>query len=146
MGYIKAFVRSTNSRLVSTISRLVIFHNLCSVFRTMGMFNPWTFVCCVCFVALRPNLTAMVMAGRSVHLTTLFSCASLNKQINQTFACIVTDNTPSIMNESAEGRRMAIINLHESMGPGRDRPRDPWICSQTHICCQTRHRLRYADR
>ena len=26
----------------------------------------------VCFVALRPNSTAMVIAGRSVHLTTLF--------------------------------------------------------------------------
>ena len=25
-----------------------------------------------CFVALRPKSTAMVMAGRSVHLTTLF--------------------------------------------------------------------------
>ena len=37
-----------------------------------------TFVCVssyclfVCFVALRPKSTAMVMAGRSVHLTTLF--------------------------------------------------------------------------
>ena len=30
------------------------------------------FVCFVCFVALRPKSTAMVMAGRSVHLTTLF--------------------------------------------------------------------------
>ena len=30
------------------------------------------------------------------------------------------------------------------MGPGRDRTRDPWICSQTRICCQTRYRLRYA--
>ena len=28
--------------------------------------------CFVCFVALRPKSTAMVMAGRSVHLTTLF--------------------------------------------------------------------------
>ena len=27
---------------------------------------------CVCFVALRPKSTAMVMAGQSVHLTTLF--------------------------------------------------------------------------
>ena len=27
----------------------------------------------VCFVALRPKSTAMVIAGRSVHLTTLFS-------------------------------------------------------------------------
>ena len=27
---------------------------------------------CVCFVALHPKSTAMVMVGRSVHLTTLF--------------------------------------------------------------------------
>ena len=39
-----------------------------------------------------------------------------------------------------------MINLHESMVPGRDRTRDPWICSQTHICSQTRYRLRYAAR
>ena len=32
------------------------------------------------------------------------------------------------------------------MGPGRDRTRDLWICSQTSICCQTRYRLRYAAR
>ena len=34
-----------------------------------------TFFCVclfVCFVALRPRSTAMVIAGRSVHLTTLF--------------------------------------------------------------------------
>ena len=31
------------------------------------------FVCLfVCFVALRPKSTAMVISGRSVHLTTLF--------------------------------------------------------------------------
>ena len=36
-----------------------------------------------------------------------------------------------------------MINLHKSMGPGRDRTRDPWICSQTRICCQTRYRLHY---
>ena len=29
-------------------------------------------ICLFCFVALRPKSTAMVMAGRSVHLTTLF--------------------------------------------------------------------------
>ena len=38
----------------------------------------------VCFVALRPKSTAMVMAGRSVHLTTLFFWASLNKQLTST--------------------------------------------------------------
>ena len=32
----------------------------------------FAFVCFVCFVALRPKSTAMVIAGRSVHLTTLF--------------------------------------------------------------------------
>ena len=37
-----------------------------------------------------------------------------------------------------------MINLHQSMGPGRDRTRDPWNCSQTRICSQTRYRLRYA--
>ena len=43
------------------------------------------------YVALRPKSTAMVIAGRSVHLTTLFSWASLNKQLTSnrahTFAC-----------------------------------------------------------
>ena len=34
---------------------------------------------CLFFVALRPMSTAMVIAGRSVHLTTLFP--------GQTFAC-----------------------------------------------------------
>ena len=38
----------------------------------------------VCFVALGLKSTAMVMAGRSVHLTTLFSWASLNKQLTST--------------------------------------------------------------
>ena len=32
------------------------------------------------------------------------------------------------------------------MVPGRDRTRDPWICSRTRICSQTRYRLRYAAR
>ena len=36
-----------------------------------------------------------------------------------------------------------MIYLHESMGLGRDRTGNPWICSQTRICCQTSYRLRY---
>ena len=32
------------------------------------------------------------------------------------------------------------------MGQGRDRTRDPWICSQLCICNQTSYRLRYAAR
>ena len=65
------------------------------------------FVCL--FVALRPKSTAMVIAGRSVHLTTLFSWASLNKQLTSnrghTFAC---NWQQPFMNDSAEGRRMTI--------------------------------------
>ena len=38
------------------------------------------FVCLFVFVALRPMSTAMVIAGRSVHLTTLFSWAGLSKR------------------------------------------------------------------
>ena len=41
---------------------------------------------------------------------------------------------------------MTVEIIHESMGPGRDRTRDPWICGQTRICSQTRYRLRYAAR
>ena len=32
------------------------------------------------------------------------------------------------------------------MGPDRDQTRDPWISSQTRICCQPRYQLRYAAR
>ena len=56
------------------------------------------FVCLfVCFVALRPKSTAMVIAGRSDYLTTLFSWASLNKQLTSKCALLslVTDNNPS---------------------------------------------------
>ena len=37
----------------------------------------------VCFVALRPKPTAMVIAGRSVHLTTLFFLGKLEQAVNQ---------------------------------------------------------------
>ena len=51
----------------------------------------------VCFLALRPKSTAMVMAEWSVHLTTLF-LGRLEKSVNQLFVHIlwlVTDNNPS---------------------------------------------------
>ena len=38
-----------------------------------------------------------------------------------------------------------MINLHESMRSGRDQTRDFWICSQTHVCCQTRNRLHHTS-
>ena len=56
-----------------------------------------------------------------------------------------TDNNPSwISGREDNGCRIYfMINLGESMGLGQDRTSDPWICSQTHICSQTRYRLCY---
>ena len=45
----------------------------------------------------------------------------------------VTDNNPSGMisgREENDRRNNFMINLHESMGPDRDRTRNPWICSR----------------
>ena len=55
------------------------------------------FVCLFVYVALRPMSTAMVIAGRSVHLTTLFFLGRLEQAVNQLFVHIlslVTDNNP----------------------------------------------------
>ena len=41
---------------------------ICTIQHTLDV----RFVCLFVFVALRPMSTAMVIAGRSVHLTTLF--------------------------------------------------------------------------
>ena len=38
--------------------------------------------------------------------------------------------------EENDCRIYFLINLHESMGPGCDRTRDPWICNRT--CNQLR--------
>ena len=54
------------------------------------------FVCL--FVALRPKSTVKVIAGRSVHLTTLFFLGKLEQAVNQYFVHIlslITDNNPS---------------------------------------------------
>ena len=52
----------------------------------------------VCFIALRHKSTAMVMAGWSVYLTTLFFLCKLEQAVNQYFVHIlslVTDSNPS---------------------------------------------------
>ena len=52
----------------------------------------------VSVVALRPKSTAIVMAGQSVHLTTLFFLGKLTQAVDQYFVHIlslVTDNNPS---------------------------------------------------
>ena len=55
-----------------------------SIFIQMYYYFKCSVCLFVCFAALSPKSAAMVMAGRSVHLTTLFSWASLNKQLTST--------------------------------------------------------------
>ena len=63
----------------------------------------------VCFLALHPKSTAMVIAGRSVHLTTPFPgqawTSSLPVLRAHTFAC---NWQQPFLNDSAEGRRMTV--------------------------------------
>ena len=69
----------------------------------------WMICLFVCFVALRPKSTAMVMAGRSVPLTTLFPgqawTSSLPILRAHTFAC---NWQQPFLKDSAEGRRMTV--------------------------------------
>ena len=69
------------------------------------VYTVYKVACLVClfvsFVALRPKSTAMVIAGRSIHLTTLFFLGKLEQAVNQYFMHIlshilslVTDNNP----------------------------------------------------
>ena len=62
------------SRNICDVLKHVFHHTVQSLYNTMFRVH-------VCFIALRPKSTAMVMVGRSVHLTTLFSWASLNKRL-----------------------------------------------------------------
>ena len=61
----------------------------------------------------------MVMAGRSVHLNHTFFLGKLEQAVNQYFVHIlslVTDNNPSsILNDSAEGRRMTVDFISKSI-------------------------------
>ena len=59
------------------------------------------------FVCITSQLTAMVMSGRSVHLTH-FVLGRLEQAVNQFFVhiytlAIVTDNIPSLMNQWTGG-------------------------------------------
>ena len=75
-----------------------------------------------------------------------FSWTSLTKWLTSTSCTYFVYNWQHpFLNQQKEengGRNYFMINLHKIMGLGRDRIRDPWNCSQTCICSQTRHQLR----
>ena len=73
------------------------------------------FVLFVCFVALRPKLTAMVIAGGSVHFflgkleQAVFKLTSSQPVLRaHTLACNLQQ---PFLNDSAEGRRMTVENI-----------------------------------
>ena len=71
-----------------------------------GPFLICLFVCL--FWCLTSQSTAMAMSGRSVHLTTLFSWASLTKRLTSTLCTYFPLYLTTTLLESAEGRRMAL--------------------------------------
>ena len=80
----------------------------------------------------------MVMSGRSIHITELF-LGKLYPAVNQYFVQIhvlslVTDNNPSRFSgrEENDRRNYFMINIHESMGPDRDRPLDLQLDTHLH--------------
>ena len=87
----------------------------------------------------------MVVAGRSDYLTTFFCGQAWISRWPvlraHTFACNWQQPLLEWFSgwEENDSSNYFIINLQEIMGPGRDRTRDPWNCSQTRICIQTRH-------
>ena len=68
----------------------------------------------VCFVALHPKSTAMVMEGQSVHLTKHFFLGKLEQAVNPYFVHILSLETEN------DCRNYFMINLHETMVPGPD--------------------------
>ena len=101
--------------------------------------RPNTFISSifVCFCCFTSHVNSYGHCGRVSSLNHTFSWAGLSKRLTK--RCISG-------REENDCRNYFMINLHESMGPGRDQTRGPWICSQTRICSQTCYRLRYAAR
>ena len=75
--------------------------------------HQWLFAC---FVALHPKSTAMVMTGRSVHLTTLLPgqawTSSYPELRSHTFSC---NWQQPFLNDSGEGRRMTVDTISWSI-------------------------------
>ena len=111
----KAFVQQDECFGKNYLSFLDFTHNY---EQTSGIFVPWPCIdYCeasnnfVCFVVLCPKSTAMVMAGRSVHLTTLFPGQAWTSSLPVLHAHTLACNWQPILNDSAEGRRMTVENI-----------------------------------
>ena len=109
--------------------------------------NHRVFVCLFCCFTSQVNSYGHGRMVSSPYHT--FSWASLKKQLTSTscthFRLKLTTTLLELISRREENdrRNYFMINLC-SMEPGWSQTRDPWICSQTRICCQTHYRLCYA--
>ena len=89
---------------------------------------------CQCFaLILSPSVNSYGHVGAVSSPNHTFSSASLTKQLTSTSCTYFTCNwqQPCLNQQKEENGRINyfMINLHESMGPGRDQTRDPMWCS-----------------
>ena len=100
----------------------IIWTKFCLTTRNMNSFmTEDAFILFACFS------TAKVMLKQSISLTTFFSCARVTKWLTSSL-CIYTHVCLHFLNqwkEENECRKYFMINLHESMGMGRDRTHNP---------------------
>ena len=119
-----------------------------SFYEQLKFYAQLIFVCLFCCFTSQVNSYGHCGTVSSPNHT--FSWASLNKQLTSNSCTYIRLKLTTTLLEWISGkeendrRNYFMINLHESMGPGRDRTRDPRICSQTPICSQTRYRLSWA--
>ena len=110
---------------------------------------PYLFCLFCCFMS---QVNSYGHGGTVSSPNNTFSWASLNKRLTSTsctyFGLLLTTTHLEWFRgrEENDSSNYFTINLHESMGPGRDQTCDPWICSQMPICSQTCYRLGYVAR
>ena len=95
------------------------------------------------FRAARATLTVINKPTKSVNLTTLFPTQAwlIHQPVlcEDTFACNWHKHFLNQTFEENDSRNYFMVNLHESMGLGRYRTHDPWICNQLATDCMEMH-------
>ena len=111
------FHSQTKCHMINNVTRysLYIFHH--ALHRKFSVIiRDVLILFVVCCVALHPRSTAMVMAGQSVHLTTLFPGQALTSGWPVLCAHTSAWNWQQpFLNDSAEGRRMKVEIISSSI-------------------------------
>ena len=115
----------------------------CQMYRAyiaLPIYAYWNFPLFCLFCCFTSQVNSYGHCGTVSSPNHTFSWAGLNKPLTSNSCTCFRLYLTTILLEWISGREENdrrnhfMINLHESMGPDRDRTRDPWICSQTRIC------------